>query len=827
MGDALPGQTRSILVIAFFVADPPSARRHETLTHETTTLRSTPACRVVVLIVAIGCLPAPAWGVLDIGDRGPILDAGAFRMRVTNAGIVGNAFFSTGRSFDPSFEYPAYSGHEMLNYGALWVGARSARGEARVSGGPLLEWRPTIDPGDDVREARRGRLGSLWLVDDDGDGKVDEEILNGLDDDHDGQIDEDLGLTADQLLAADYVDDRPEAVNFTSTGEPHVPLHLSVHQEAMAWGRPGYDRVAALRFQVTNHGSETLSDVYLGFLADLDSKDREDISGHLDDRIERHTFAASINEGIGINVITFANGDTIPACPGNKPAPPAPCIFNVRNDAFVLSDGAPDARQRISVMGLSHTTDPLARIPPVARYARAPAVVSFRNMVFSNDRPAGQGGLPTTDATRYSALAGQFPEAVTQDRLEDFAVLVSCGPFDRLAPGESLEFEVALVAAPDADSLQASGDEAVRHHYGVHLDLEPDITGRDSTAWYSGRSGLNGHDACIAAPPGMTFQWDPHCFNATKFGCELSAPLVTYTPDSCIWTDTDCDPCTGFGGRETAVHWPDPGATPPAPRVRVTPGDHEVTIEWDNGPEVLLAGGQYGTPLSTFLGYRLYRIDDWSRRNALLPPREDWSIRRIFSDDSLDGATPLASVIDSSVDYERILFEQKLYPPGHYRFRDTTPLNGFDYVYVLTSVYDLKLRQPNGNFLVLTLESPLSVSFDQRVAPRSEARAAGNEVWVVPNPFRASAPWERPPVSGDVRTRHVDFMGMPKSRATIKIWTVAGDLVAILPHDGTNGAGEASWDLVSRKGQEVESGIYLFTVESPLGMQRGKFVVIR
>jgi hypothetical protein len=39
--------------------------------------------------------------------------------------------------------------------------------------------------------------------------------------------------------------------------------------------------------------------------------------------------------------------------------------------------------------------------------------------------------------------------------------------------------------------------------------------------------------------------------------------------------------------------------------------------------------------------------------------------------------------------------------------------------------------------------------------------------------------------------------------------------------------GQASWNLISRNGQDIVSGIYLFTVESKHGTQRGKFVVIR
>jgi len=82
-------------------------------------------------------------------------------------------------------------------------------------------------------------------------------------------------------------------------------------------------------------------------------------------------------------------------------------------------------------------------------------------------------------------------------------------------------------------------------------------------------------------------------------------------------------------------------------------------------------------------------------------------------------------------------------------------------------------------------------------------------------------------VPGDPFRRHVDFCGLPKARCTIRIYTVAGDLVAQLDHDGSGGDGQASWDLISRNGQETASGIYLFAVDSPVGQSIGRFVVIR
>jgi hypothetical protein len=68
-------------------------------------------------------------------------------------------------------------------------------------------------------------------------------------------------------------------------------------------------------------------------------------------------------------------------------------------------------------------------------------------------------------------------------------------------------------------------------------------------------------------------------------------------------------------------------------------------------------------------------------------------------------------------------------------------------------------------------------------------------------------------------------------RGMIRVYTLSGDLVIELPFDGTTGIGTIEWDLVSRNGQDVTSGIYLFSVETEINeafdRKIGKFVVIR
>jgi hypothetical protein len=86
--------------------------------------------------------------------------------------------------------------------------------------------------------------------------------------------------------------------------------------------------------------------------------------------------------------------------------------------------------------------------------------------------------------------------------------------------------------------------------------------------------------------------------------------------------------------------------------------------------------------------------------------------------------------------------------------------------------------------------------------------------------------------------RRIEFANLPQ-QCIIRIYTVAGDLVQILPH---NTAGDDNlrwssdysegWDLNNRNEQQVTSGLYLFSVEDRTdskkgNIQTGKFVIIR
>jgi hypothetical protein len=391
--------------------------------------------RVLTLGLAATLAAAPpARAVVDIFDRGTALVAGKFNLRVTNAGLVGNPFPDL--SFDPSFEFPKGSGQELMRFASLWVGALDAEGHPRVSGDPLLEFRPTLAANDTILELWHGRLGSQRAVDDDGDGRIDEETCNQRDDDGDGFIDEDLGIIGQQMLTADYTDDQPEAVAFVAGPEPHQPLGLTVHQEAYAWSAPGYNGIAGLQYKITNHSSRPLRDVYLGLLADLDSRSRGDLAGHLNDAIRRVGFNRAFPKGI-TRVLVESPEPLVYSC-ATFVSRDVPAVGEPRGSA------TPDLPV-VAVLPLGHTTDPLGALLP--GYARAPTGDSFRFSVFAADSPRNAGSPPLLDAERYAALKGEWPQS-PDAHVGDQQILVSCGPFPTLAPGQSLEFAVALVAAP-------------------------------------------------------------------------------------------------------------------------------------------------------------------------------------------------------------------------------------------------------------------------------------------------------------------------------------------------------------------------------------------
>jgi len=110
---------------------------------------------------------------------------------------------------------------------------------------------------------------------------------------------------------------------------------------------------------------------------------------------------------------------------------------------------------------------------------------------------------------------------------------------------------------------------------------------------------------------------------------------------------------------------------------------------------------------------------------------------------------------------------------------------------------------------------------------RNQAARELDRVKVVPNPYLAAATWEsRPLVSGGRGERKIQFIHLP-AECTIRIYTVRGELVKRLEHNGGVADGSLDWNLKSRDGLDIAYGIYVYHLEADVGEKIGKFAIIK
>jgi hypothetical protein len=335
---------------------------------------------------------------------------------------------------------------------------------------------------------------------------------------------------------------------------------------------------------------------------------------------------------------------------------------------------------------------------------------------------------------------------------------------------------------------------------------------------------------------------------------------------------------TGISGKERRLNWIT-GSAPTPPNLRLVPMHNAVMLVWDNFSEIV------PDPVSLridFEGYQIWRADDWHRPYGTTtrsgPSADLWHL--VEMRDHINGILP---DIDFMMPYDQggwmydplvdlpgrqqyiQSFRQKLLdapydpvpcPPElddavcdtleaiarheigfeggrrYYQYIDTEVKNGLPYFYSVIAydhVFIKNVPAGMGRF-----NSPAS-NFEY-VTPLSSAQPAetfnDTEVYVVPNPVSRESiePWRKSPNNADPSGVKCEFRNLPRCRNTVRIYTLAGDLVQVLHHDGAEGYGTLAWDLLSRNGQEVTSGIYLFCVDpesSAFPRTVGKFVVIQ
>ncbi|MFQ5510836.1 MAG: hypothetical protein ACE5EO_03205 [Candidatus Krumholzibacteriia bacterium] len=761
-------------------------------------------------------------------------------------------------SLAPSAQWPSGSGVEYLFSAGLWVGALKS-GIPAVSTASLdREFRPSQDPRDIIYETTEGSPAGnrppSARADDDGDGLVDEEWLDGHDNDGDGKVDEDFAAISTQMMTCQYTDDQPIAREIFPE---HNPLNILVRQQSYQWDGDNFDDFVAVEYHITNIGSETLEDVYLGMFVDADAGPRTR-SNYWEDDLVARTSAGGVCTVSGPALVDVAY------------------TYDADTD-----DGATTGYFGVTFLG--HTTDPTG--------GAAPSRVGLETFAhFAGEQVFGLGGDPNNDFERYELLAQRRVDR-NADLARDYRMLVGTGPFRELPPDSTLVFQLAFVIGEGVEATVANAANAFAAFTGDWFDLDRDPL-----------TGVSGRETPVYGP--AIGVWVDSCRKSIQFnsGCDLARldrgfnkPVPVVPAGDVLWTNADCETeCTfksicnyterdsflfrsGVGGRESHVNWILSAVPPPAPRMRVV--DHArngVVLYWDNFSETV---PDLRTQKLDFEGYRVWRADNWTRPLGTSadngPPANLWSA--IFQADRINGFgddsglnalryEPLENLLSPARkrDFLNLIKQHLSELPGeeppcpqgvtqavcdtikalaraemgldggrrYYRYTDRSMQLGRPYFYAVVAFDndrgmssqfpDTQAGDPASNFVF--------------VEPKSAAQPAfaydEDQVYVVPNPAtrRSMEAWRLDPTNDDPSGIKVEFRNLPASRGTIRIYTLSGDLVKEILFDGRAGVGTAKWDLVSRNGQDVTSGVYLYAIEFadvPFERVVKKFTIIR
>ena len=276
-------------------------------------------------------------------------------------------------------------------------------------------------------------------------------------------------------------------------------------------------------------------------------------------------------------------------------------------------------------------------------------------------------------------------------------------------------------------------------------------------------------------------------------------------------------PMMDGSGNQVDVNWLG-SSPPPPPKQRLIGGDGSVIVEWDDYSETT------PDPLQRvydFAGYRIWKAVGWKHESAV-PSGDQWRLIGHFAKEDLPRVdTGLIGI-------------------GKYRFVDTDVHNGMPYWYAVTAFDDgsaeKMLNKSTGRLDSIPRYGSYSQAM-QLVYPRGTPAVVKDKVRVVPNPYpgmseaartTGRAVGDMAEYEGDPSGRRVRFINLPH-RATVRVFSLSGDLVWSgyfeNPLDTT---GEApGWNLVSRNNQEVVSGTYIVHVESPLGDEITKLIIVR
>jgi hypothetical protein len=141
--------------------------------------------------------------------------------------------------------------------------------------------------------------------------------------------------------------------------------------------------------------------------------------------------------------------------------------------------------------------------------------------------------------------------------------------------------------------------------------------------------------------------------------------------------------------------------------------------------------------------------------------------------------------------------------------------------------------QPGDVFHIATkkpfrLGDKISFTLRGKDFSKEKAKVDMDKIAVVPNPYVSAASWEpKSPFKSGRGERRIYFINLPP-QCTIRIYTVRGYLVDTIEHNDSIENGSEPWNMLSKDGQEIAYGVYIYHIDAPgIGERVSKFAVIK
>ena len=715
-------------------------------------------------------------------DGSGVHDIGELLLHTGNWGIFGSYPSSMlPVSEFPSAEWPAGSGVEHLYISGLWIGA--TKGTTIVDQVPYvstaayqMEFMPTDDAIDIIYNSFEGAPGGIRLpspgADDDGDGMIDEDWLDGHDNDGDGLIDEDFAAISPQMFSSWYTDNMP---NITTIYPEHEPLDIMVRQETYQWDDERFDDFVGVTFTVTNIGSDLLDHFHFGFFMDGDIGRR----------------------GAG----QYWDDDAAGSWQGYRCTELGPVHISMGYMYDADGDGG-STTSYIGAMILGHLIDSEnTHLPDRV------GMTSFR--IFTGDQqPYENGGDPTNDFERFDAMSRASIDR-NRDTPGDYRILISTGQFS-LFPGQTLVFHVGLVAGDGLEGLLDNAAMCQRLFDGMWFDYDGNPT-----------TGINRRETPLHGP---VYSIDPDL-------CDDDDRLLAAARGEILWINADCvleeeykEFCsydevdsllfrTGVAGRETHVNWISEWSPVSAGTLDIKPGTCKNPFNIKNFEFLMSgnpnAGGKMPVAILGGEGFDVTDIDiSTIRLNGVAPLSKGQSFCDVAGPGEDDG--PCHCATEGPDGYTDLLLKFSNQEIAGTRLILSIPQPGEVWTLTMTGEFDDGTEFQFSDCVTLVGEPP---NFDKPDRP-SLLTGETRLMSASPNPFNPATT--------------IAFELASPGQVSITVYDVSGRMIRSLVNSHlSSGMHEVTWNGRDRSGATAASGVYFYRLVAGEILQTRKMVLLR